>query len=127
MISILVPSGILLAIYWARYFADRYKHGKRVPLLVPLAFTCLFIPKINLMEVNRTYSTAGIRTDDLMILIMLVISLREAYTYRNRYIRWGIGFLAAITGAGLVSMMTGITNGYEKYNLIVSNKLMIHS
>lgn len=113
MISILVPSGILLAIYWARYFADRYKHGKRVPLLVPLAFTCLFIPKINLMEVNRTYSTAGIRTDDLMIIIMLIISLREAYTYRNRYIRWGIGFLAAITGAGLVSMMTGITNGYE--------------
>ena len=113
MISILIPSGILLAVYWARYFVDRYKHGKRVPLLVPLAFTCLFIPKINLMEVNRTYSTAGIRTDDLMILIMLFISVRDAVTYRNRYVRWGIGFLAALTGASLISMMTGIRNGYD--------------
>ena len=57
MISILVPSGILLAVYWARYFVNRYKYGKRVPFLIPLAFTCLFIPKINLIEVNRTYRT----------------------------------------------------------------------
>ena len=113
MISILIPSGILLAIYWARYFTDRYKYGKRVSLLVPLAFTCLFIPKVNLIEVNRTYSTAGIRTDDLLAMIMLIVSLRDAFTYRNRYARWGILFLAAITGASVLSVITGITNGYD--------------
>ena len=62
MISILVPSGILLAVYWARYLLDRFRYGKHVPVIVPLAFTCLFIPKINLINVNRMYSTAGIRT-----------------------------------------------------------------
>ena len=113
MISILVPSGILLAVYWARYFVNRYKYGKRVPFLIPLAFTCLFIPKINLIEVNRTYSTAGIRTDDLLILIMLIVSVRDTVTFKNRYIKWGIGFLAAITGASLISMMTGIASGYD--------------
>ena len=97
MISILIPSGILLAVYWVRYFLDRYKSGKHIPLIVPLAFTCLFIPKINLITVNQTYSTAGIRTDDFLVVIMLVIALRESFTYRNKYIKWGLGFLAALT------------------------------
>lgn len=117
MISILVPSGILLAVYWARYLLNRYKYGKHVPLIVPLVFTCLFIPKINLMEVNRTYSTAGIRTDDLMVVILLAMAVRDTATFRNRYVRWGIGFLAAITGASLVSLAMGITNGYENETL----------
>ena len=50
MISILIPSGILLAVYWARVILDRVKSGKKIPWIVPLAFTCLFIPKINLIK-----------------------------------------------------------------------------
>ena len=113
MISILIPSGILLAVFWARYFLDRYKSGKHIPLIVPLAFTCLFIPKINLITVNQTYSTAGIRTDDFLVVIMLVTALRESFTYRNKYIKWGLLFLAALSAAALVSMITGIRNGLE--------------
>ena len=111
MISILIPSGILLAVYWARVILDRVKSGKKIPWIVPLAFTCLFIPKINLINVNRTYSTAGIRTDDILIAIMLIIAVRDAFTYKNKYIRRGLGFLAAMTAASLASMMTGIQNG----------------
>ncbi len=81
MISILIPGGILLAVYWARYFLA--EHRKGIPLTVPLVFTCLFIPKLNLLEVNHLYSTAGIRTDDLLTLVLLVIALRDSYTYRN--------------------------------------------
>ena len=119
MISILIPSGILLAVYWARFFVLRYRRGEKLPLSVPLAFTCLFVPKVNLFDVNRTYSTAGIRTDDLLIVILLIIALREAYTYRNKYIRWGIGFLAAMTAASLVSMLTGRAGGYDN-NILFS-------
>ncbi len=111
MISILIPSGILLAVYWARVILDRVKSGKKIPWIVPLAFTCLFIPKINLISVNRTYSTAGIRTDDILIVVMLIIAVRDAFTYKNKYIKWGLGFLAALTAASLASMMTGIQNG----------------
>ena len=119
MISILIPSGILLAVYWARYFLVRYKKGQKIPLSVPLAFTCLFIPKVNLINVNRTYSTAGIRTDDLLIVALLIIALREAYTYRNKYIKWGIGFLAALTVSSMVSMWTGRAGGYDN-NILFS-------
>ena len=51
MISILIPSGIMLAVYWARYFLA--EHRKGIPLTVPLVFTCLFIPKLNLLEVKH--------------------------------------------------------------------------
>ena len=111
MISILIPSGILLAVYWLRYFLAERKKG--IPAIVPLAFTCLFIPKINLMDVNRMYSAAGIRTDDLLALVLMAAALRDAFAYKNRYVRWGVGFLAAMTAAGLVSAWTGIRNGYD--------------
>ncbi len=111
MISILIPSGILLAVYWARFFLTEHKKG--IPLTVPLAFTCLFIPKLNLVGVNSVYSTAGIRTDDFLTLVLLIIALRDSFTYKNRYIRWGLGFLAALTVSSLVSLAVGRAGGYE--------------
>ena len=111
MISILIPSGILLAVYWARYFLA--EHRKGIPMTVPLVFTCMFIPKLNLLEVNHTYSTAGIRTDDILTLVLLVIALRDAYTYRNRYIKWGLGFLTALAVSNLASMIVGRAGGYD--------------
>ena len=76
MISILIPSGIMLTVYWARYFLSERKKG--IPWTVPLVFTCLFIPKLNLIGINRTYSTAGIRTDDLLTLALLIVALRDS-------------------------------------------------
>ena len=111
MISILIPGGILLAIYWARFFLTEHKKG--IPLTVPLAFTCLFIPKLNLLKVNHVYSTAGIRMDDILTLVLLIVALRDAYTYRNRYIRWGLGFLIALSVSSLVSMLVGRAYGYD--------------
>ncbi len=110
-ISILIPSGILLAVYWTYYFLKDYRKG--VPLTVPLAFTCLFIPKLNLLRVNRTYSTAGIRTDDILTLLLLIVALRDTETYKNRHIRWGIGFLAALSVSNLISMFAGRANGLD--------------
>lgn len=110
-ISILIPSGILLAVYWGYWFLKDRKRG--VPFSVALAFSCLFIPKVNLIRVNRTYSTAGIRTDDILALVLLIVSLRDAFTYKNKHIRRGIIFLAVLTVANLVSMFIGRANGYD--------------
>ena len=117
MISILIPSGIMLTVYWARYFLSERKKG--IPWTVPLVFTCLFIPKLNLIGINRTYSTAGIRTDDLLTLALLIVALRDSYSYRNKYIKWGLGFLAALSAASVVSMIVGRAGGYEN-NILFS-------
>ena len=111
-ISILIPAGILLAVYWIRYFVTERKKG--IPLSLPLVFTCLFIPKLNLIRVNRIhYNTAGIRPDDILTLLLFLAALKDSHTWKNRYIKWGIGFLAALTAANLVSMFTGRANGYD--------------
>ena len=113
MISILIPSGLCLAVYWARFFLRKYKYGKKDSLLVPLAFTCLFMPKITLMRVNPDHNMAGIRVDDVLAAMMLLVSLRDAHTWKNKRVLWGIGFLLAISAANLVSMFTGRAMGYE--------------
>ena len=110
-ISILIPAGILLAVYWIRYFGTERKKG--IPLSVPLLFTCLFIPKLNLIRVNRTYNTAGIRPDDILTLVLLVVALRDTRTWKNKYIRWGLRFLIVLSAANLVSMFVGRANGYD--------------
>ncbi len=110
-ISILIPSGILLAVYWGYWFLKDRKRG--VPLSVALAFTCLFIPKVNLIHVNRTYSTAGIRTDDLLALVLLIVSLRDSFTYKNKHIRIGICFLVILTVANGISIIIGLSSGLE--------------
>ena len=115
MVSILIPAGILLALYWGRYFGRQRKQG--VPLTVPLAFTCLFIPKINLFGIGDVHNPAGFRADDFLALLLLIIAIRDAHTWKDRRIRWGIGFLIALTAAGLVSMLLGRANGYENHVL----------
>lgn len=84
MMSILIPSGVFLAAYWVRYYLLTTKYGRKLPLILPLAFTCLFIPKITLIQINPDHSMAGIRTDDILTLVMLLISLRDAYTWKNK-------------------------------------------
>lgn len=115
MVSILIPSGVLLALYWGRYFGWQRKKG--VPLTVPLAFTCLFIPKINLFGIGDVHNPAGFRADDFLALLLLIIAIRDAHTWKDRRIRWGIGFLIALTAAGLVSMLLGRANGFENHVL----------
>ena len=111
-ISILIPTGILLAVYWIRYFGTERKKG--IPWMVPLIFTCLFIPKLNLIRVNRIhYNTAGIRLDDILTLILFLAALRDSHTWKNKYIKWGLGFLAALSAANLVSMFAGRANGFD--------------
>ena len=113
MISILIPTGILLALYWGRFLLLKYRRGKAVSWLVPLAFTCLFIPKITLIQVNPDHSMAGIRTDDLLALVMLIIAVTDKRTWKDRRILAGIGFLGALTAAGIVSVLCGRGMGYD--------------
>ena len=113
MMSILIPSGIFLAVYWARYFWLTRKQGKKLPLILPLAFTCLFIPKINLIQVNPDHSMAGIRADDILAFVMLIISIRDAYVWKNKKILIGLGFLLALSISNFISIFVGRSMGYD--------------
>ncbi len=113
MMSILIPTAVFLAVYWGRFFLLNYKFGKNPPLILPLAFTCLFIPKITLMQINPDHSMAGIRTDDILMLVMLLISLRDAYTWKNRKVLIGVGFLLVLSVSNLISVFVGRSTGYD--------------
>ena len=113
MISILIPTGVLLALYWARFFLMKFRQGKKLPWILPLAFTCLFIPKITLIQVNPDHSMAGIRTDDLLALVMLIVSVLDVRTWKNKRILAGVGFLGALTAASIVSVLCGRGMGYD--------------
>lgn len=111
--SILIPSGIFLVAYWIRFFLLKNKYGRKLPVTLLLAVTCLFIPKITLIQVNPDYSMAGIRTDDILTLVMLVISLRDAYTWKNKYVLYGIGFLLVLSISNLISVFVGRSMGFD--------------
>ena len=113
MMSILIPTGVFLAAYWIRYFLLTTKYGRKLPLILPLAFTCLFIPKITLMQVNPDHSMAGIRTDDILTLIMLLIAIRDAYTWKNKRVLIGLGLLLALSVSNFISIFVGRSMGYD--------------
>ena len=113
MVSILIPSSVFLVIYWARYFLLTKKQGKKLPLILPLAFTCLFIPKVNLIQVNPDHSMAGIRTDDVLAFLMLVIALRDAHTWKNRKVLTGLAFLLALSVSNFISIFVGRSMGFN--------------
>ena len=113
MMSILIPTGVFLAAYWVRYFLLTTKYGRKLPLILPLAFTCLFIPKITLLQINPDHSMAGIRTDDILTLVMLLISLRDAYTWKNKKVLIGLGLLLALSVSNFISIFAGRSVGYD--------------
>ena len=108
MISLIPLSGILILLYWIRYFVLK----KDLPITVPILFTCLFLPKLNLLKVSGL-STAGIRTDDLLALVLLVIAVRDRHTYMNRHVKRGILVLIVLSAVNLLSVFIGRMNGYE--------------
>lgn len=113
MMSILIPAGLFLAAYWVRYFLLTNKYGRKLPLILPLAFTCLFIPKITLLQINPDHSMAGIRTDDILSLVMLLVSLRDAYTWKNKKVLIGLGFLLALSVSNFIAIFVGRSMGYD--------------
>ena len=113
MISILVPTFALLGLYWAWFFFRKFKQGKKLSFILPLAFTCLFIPKINLIQVNPDHSMAGIRTDDLLALVMVLTAVVDRRTWKDRRVLIGLGFLGALSLACLISVFCGRGMGYD--------------
>lgn len=113
MMSILIPTGVFLAAYWVRYYLLTTKYGRKLPLILPLAFTCLFIPKITLMQINPDHSMAGIRTDDILTLIMLLVSIRDAYTWKNKRVLIGLGLLLALSVSNFIAVFVGRSMGYD--------------
>ena len=109
MISIVPISGGLLLLYWLYYFIRKRKD---VPISVPILFTCLFLPKVNLLKIS-TQSTAGIRVDDLLALVLLVIAVTDRETWKNRTVRYGIVFLAVLSVLNLGSLLSGRLQGYD--------------
>ena len=109
MIPITPISGGLLLLYWLRWLLRKRKD---LPLTVPILFTCLFLPKLNLIEIS-VQSTAGIRIDDLLALLLLVIAVTDRETWKNRIVRYGVLFLLILSVLNLGSLVSGRLQGYH--------------
>ena len=115
MISIIPISGGLLLLYWLRWLLWKRKDQ---PVSVPILFTCLFLPKLNLVKIS-VLSTAGIRVDDLLALVLLVVAVTDRETWKNRTVRYGIMFLAVLSVLNLGSLLSGRLQGYNN-NILFS-------
>ena len=115
MIPITPISGGLLLLYWLRWLLRKRKD---LPLVVPIMFTCLFLPKLNLIEIS-VQSTAGIRIDDLLALALLIIAVTDRETWKNRIIRRGVVFLLILSVLNLGSLVSGRLQGYSN-NILFS-------
>ena len=109
MISIIPVSAAIIGVYWLRWIIWKRKD---TPLVIPLLFTCLFLPKLNLMKVSGL-STAGIRTDDILALVLLIIAVRDKDTWKNRTIRVGVLILCILSGLNMLSVVSGRLQGYN--------------
>lgn len=119
LISIVTLSLVMLGVYWLRWIIWK---RKEIPLVVPILFTCFFLPKINLIQVS-TLSTAGIRIDDLLALVLLLVAIMDPATYRNRVIKWGLRMLVLLSVVNLMSVVVGRLKGYD--NQILLSVLMV--
>lgn len=114
MISIFPFSYVLLGLYWVRWLIWK---RKELPLVVPVLFTCFFMPKQNLMMVSYL-STAGLRVDDFLTLILLIVAIMDPATYRNKAVRWGFGMLIVLSVVNLLSVFVGRLLGYGNQLLL---------
>ena len=119
LISIVDISLVLLGIYWLRWIIWK---RKELPIVIPILFTCFFLPKINLIQVSNL-STAGIRIDDFLALVLLLIAIMDPATYRNKAIRWGVLMLLLLSVANLLSVFVGRIRGYD--NQVLLSVLMV--
>ena len=119
LISIVDLSLVLLGIYWLRWIIWK---RKEIPLVVPILFTCFFLPKINLIQVSAL-STAGIRADDILALVLLLVAIMDPATYRNRAVKWGTLVLILLSCVNLLSVFFGRMQGYG--NQVLLSILMV--
>ena len=119
LISIVTLSLVMLGVYWLRWIIWK---RKEIPLVVPILFTCFFLPKINLIQVSAL-STAGIRIDDFLALVLLLVAIMDPATYRNRVIKWGLRMLLLLSVVNLLSVVVGRLKGYD--NQILLSILMV--
>ena len=109
MIYIGYVSGAMLALYWLRYLIFKRKEQ---PFALPVLFTCLFLPKLKLVEISDL-TTAGIRPDDFLALLLLLIAIMDPDTYRNKHVKRGILLLIALSVLNLGSVLVGRMNGWR--------------
>jgi len=119
LISIVDLSLVLLGFYWLRWIIWK---RKEIPLVVPILFTCFFLPKINLIQVSAL-STAGIRADDILALVLLLVAIMVPATYRNRAVKWGTLVLILLSCVNLLSVVFGRMQGYG--NQVLLSILMV--
>ena len=100
MIPIIPLSGALLLAYWVRWI---FWKRKEQPIAVPVLVTCFFLPKINLLKVS-SLSTAGIRADDLLALVLLLAAVMDPATYRNKAVKWGFRILLVLSAIVLLNV-----------------------
>ena len=119
MIPIIPLSGALLLAYWVRWI---FWKRKEQPVAVPVLVTCFFLPKINLLKVS-SLSTAGIRADDLLALVLLLAAVMDPATYRNKAVKWGFRILLVLSAVNLLSVVAGRMYGYD--NQILLSVMMV--
>lgn len=112
--------GAFLALYWLRWIIFKRKEQ---PIVLPILFTCLFIPKMKLVEISDL-TTAGIRPDDFLALVLLIIAIMDPATYRDKHIRRGILLLIALSAVNILSVLIGRMNGYGN-NLMLSILMVV--
>ena len=120
MIYIGYVSGAMLALYWLRYLIFKRKEQ---PFALPVLFTCLFLPKLKLVEISDL-TTAGIRPDDFLALLLLLIAIMDPDTYRNKHVKRGILLLIALSVLNLGSVLVGRMNGYNN-NILLSILMVV--
>ena len=119
MISIIPVGFALIGLYWLRWVIWK---RKELPIVIPILFTCFFLPKINLIKVS-TLSTAGIRIDDFLTLLLLLIAIMDPATYRHKAVKWGVRILLLLSVVNLLSVFVGRMKGYD--NSILHSILMV--
>ena len=119
MLSIIPVGAALIGLYWLRWIGWK---RKELPLVIPILFTCFFLPKINLIKVS-TLSTAGIRIDDFLTLLLLLIAVMDPASYRHKVVKWSLRMMLLLSVVNLLSVFVGRIKGYD--NSILHAILMV--
>lgn len=108
MIDILIPS-ILFVIYLA--ITLLYNGLNKQRFIILLLLTILIFPKINIISLGNSLTTAGIRLDDLLILCLFCYSLVNNRMSINSKIKKLFLLFLFFMLAGIISILVSVVSG----------------
>lgn len=91
------------------YLIYCFNSKDKIPLVLPLCIILFFVPKINLLNISAM-TTAGVRIDDFIIMILLI----KYYPYNlnsNKILKKGINLLIGLSISNFISLVVCTING----------------